>query len=183
MSKEAMKLALEALETIAGAMPFPVGKSAITALREALAEQPARTLGELHALSRELWTEQPAQPAPVQEPVAWAMYQKGRLLSFWMDKGDAYDFEFTSEHRWEPLYTSPPAQPAPVQEPVAIALNTGTKQGVKWLKNVEHGEHLYTSPLAQPAVPDAFGTREGEHPQYIEGWNDCRAEMLKGMNT
>ena len=36
---------------------------------------------------------------------------------------------------------------------------------------------------AQPAVPDAFGTREGEHPQYIEGWNDCRAEMLKGMNT
>ena len=40
MSKEAMKLALEALETIAGAMPFPVGKSAIAALREALAEQP-----------------------------------------------------------------------------------------------------------------------------------------------
>ena len=34
---------------------------------------------------------------------------------------------------------------------------------------------------AQPAVPDAFGTREGEHPQYIQGWNDCRAEMLKGM--
>jgi hypothetical protein len=31
---------------------------------------------------------------------------------------------------------------------------------------------------AQPAVPDAFGTREGEHPQYIQGWNDCRAEML-----
>jgi hypothetical protein len=39
---------------------------------------------------------------------------------------------------------------------------------------------LYTTPPAQPAVPDAFGTREGEHPQYIQGWNDCRAEMLKG---
>jgi hypothetical protein len=38
-----------------------------------------------------------------------------------------------------------------------------------------------TPPAAQPAVPDAFGTREGEHPQYIQGWNDCRAEMLKGM--
>jgi hypothetical protein len=37
------------------------------------------------------------------------------------------------------------------------------------------------TPPAQPAVPDAFGTREGEHPQYIQGWNDCRAEMLKGM--
>lgn len=33
--------------------------------------------------------------------------------------------------------------------------------------------------LAAPSVPDAFGTREGEHPQYIQGWNDCRAEMLK----
>jgi len=36
----------------------------------------------------------------------------------------------------------------PVQEPVAIALNTGTKQGVKWLKNVEHGIPLYTTPPA-----------------------------------
>ena len=38
--------------------------------------------------------------------------------------------------------------PRPEQEPVAIALNTGTKQGVKWLKNVEHGESLYTTPPA-----------------------------------
>ena len=37
------------------------------------------------------------------------------------------------------------------------------------------------TPPTQPAVPDAFGTREGEHPQYIQGWNDCRAEMLRGM--
>ena len=33
--------------------------------------------------------------------------------------------------------------------------------------------------VMEPAVPDAFGTREGEHPQYIQGWNDCRAETLK----
>jgi hypothetical protein len=31
-------------------------------------------------------------------------------------------------------------------QPVAIALNTGTKQGVKWLRNVEHGLPLYTAP-------------------------------------
>lgn len=36
----------------------------------------------------------------------------------------------------------------PPQGPVAIALNTGTRQGVKWLKNVEHGESLYTTQIA-----------------------------------
>jgi hypothetical protein len=56
-----------------------------------------------------LYTTPPAQPAPVQ-PVAWAIYQRGRLQSFWLDKGDAYDFEFTTEHQWQPLYTTPPAQ-------------------------------------------------------------------------
>jgi hypothetical protein len=40
---------------------------------------------------------------------------------------------------------------------------------------------LFDDKRAQPAVPDAFGTREGEHPQYIQGWTDCRAEMLRGL--
>ena len=44
-------------------------------------------------------------------------------------------------------------QPAQ-QEPVAIALNTGTKQGVKWLKNVEHGESLYTTPPQRKPLTD-----------------------------
>ena len=41
-SKEAMKLALEALRQIDEAMPFPVAKLAQSALQEALAEQPAQ---------------------------------------------------------------------------------------------------------------------------------------------
>jgi hypothetical protein len=70
------------------------------------AAQPARTLEELYAISREVSA---AQPAPVQEPLAWAMFKRGRLESFWMDRGDAYDYKFTSEHEWKPLYTTPPA--------------------------------------------------------------------------
>jgi hypothetical protein len=66
---------------------------------------------------------------------------------------------------------------------------------VAWIAEFENGEQelhfekptvgetitpLYTTPpAAQPAVPDAFGTREGEHPQYIQGWNDCRQTMLE----
>jgi len=39
---------------------------------------------------------------------------------------------------------------------------------------------LYTTPSAQPAVPDALNPKD-ENPAYAAGWNDCRAEMLKGM--
>jgi hypothetical protein len=71
-----------------------------------------------------------------------------------------------------------------VQEPVAWRWTNG--KGWLTYGELQHDRFestpLYTTPpAAQPAVPDAFGTREGEHPQYIQGWNDCRAEMLKGM--
>jgi hypothetical protein len=55
---------------------------------------------------------------PEQEPVAWLMYKGEHKESFWLDKGDAYNFEMTPEHRWEPLYTTPPAQPAPVPDAI-----------------------------------------------------------------
>ena len=38
------------------------------------------------------------------------------------------------------------------------------------------------TPPAQPAVPDAMTSADiQEHIEYVAGWNDCRAEMLKGM--
>jgi hypothetical protein len=54
-----------------------------------------------------------AQPAPVQEPVA-----------YWIPKAKQFCIADPSGRpfakAWEPLYTTPPAQQAPVQEPVRI---------------------------------------------------------------
>jgi hypothetical protein len=129
---------------------------------KALYEKAAQQYNELAALVE--------QPAPVQEPVAWTDLLKQaeevvRSKSLWKKYIDgtplANDIavwmaSFAQEH------TTPPAQPATVQE-------------CFWRR-----EGYKECPAAQPAVPDAFGTREGEHPEYIQGWNDCRAEMLKG---
>jgi len=48
MSREAMKVALEALKQIDEAMPFPVAKLAQKVLREALAEQPEPVQQDQH---------------------------------------------------------------------------------------------------------------------------------------
>jgi hypothetical protein len=88
-------------------------------------------------------------------------------------------------------------EPAPVQEPFGYVYEVYCLPECAWEmewvesfdryepdaeENIRNVTPVYTTPpAAQPAVPDAFGTREGEHPQYIQGWNDCRAEMLKGM--
>ena len=103
MSKEAMKLALEALEGMY-VQGFTQDDSpinnAITALREALAEQPAQTDWEAVAADQAmtialLKAERPAQ----QEPVAWMQ-----------DSIELYVQDRPSEYYTIPLYTSPPAQ-------------------------------------------------------------------------
>ena len=43
------------------------------------------------------------------------------------------------------IYTAPPKADS-AQEPVAWALHTGTRQGIKWNREVEHGTPLYTTP-------------------------------------
>ena len=63
----------------------------------------------------------------------------------------------------------------------ALGVSRGTAYDMMREALAEQPAQLATeqSSAVQPVVPDAFGTREGEHPEYIQGWNDCRAEMLK----
>jgi hypothetical protein len=69
----------------------------------------------------------------------------------------------------------PAAQPAPVRPIIGSYLEKDNAQ-FKFSDYESDGVHHN-----KPAVPDAFGTREGEHPQYIQGWNDCRQAMMEMM--
>jgi hypothetical protein len=135
MKDEALKLALEALETeLAVDMTngAEVGEAAelmfeaITAIKQALAAQPA-----------------------VQEPVA-------RVSLQWLAEMILSDCGHSSNY-------------TPLLDRVKARIE-------QW----ERANSAPTPP-AQPAVPDAIGPNEDELPAYAAGWNDCRAEMLKGM--
>ena len=198
MKDEALDLALETLESIQAAYPCEtVGKriAAIKQARLAPVQEPVAIPEYIRDAAKHLhenrfepsfmvraivgWingSPPAAQPAPVQE---------------WMkphpkcDEGCMY--HCTKGYTQFPeCATTPPAQPAPVQEPVAyLCENAVGHKYFRWKKPSSTFKPiaLYTTPpVAQPAVPDAIHhTDLSEHPQYIEGWNDCRAEMLKGM--
>jgi hypothetical protein len=108
-------------------------------------------------------------PAPVQEPESfeqWNAKQHGdpEEIGFLQ----ALRIAYCSGQDSVTKATSPAAQPAP---PECQTEAEKTAFAFGWWKALES--------VRQPAVPDAFGTREGEHPQYVQGWNDCRAETLK----
>jgi hypothetical protein len=62
----------------------------------------------------------------------------------------------------------------------AIVVNL-VREGINKHRARELADHfisLTTPPAAQPSVPDAI-TDRSESPEYIQGWNDCRALMLE----
>jgi hypothetical protein len=160
MKDEALKLALEALENHEGNYKLNDAgcdrqDRAITAIKQALA-------------------------APVQEPVAWREFDgEGGYTYFAYQDNETWRDEYIKRNgekyaNWvEPLYTTPPAQPAPEQY-------TALEQALTRLQ--KRYAELEAKAAAQPAVPDAMTSADiQEHIEYVAGWNDCRAEMLKGM--
>jgi hypothetical protein len=69
---------------------------------------------------------------------------------------------------------------APVQEPFCfVYVENGEEYfAPKGAYVPDNAQPLYTNPPAQPAVPDEI-TDRSESPEYIQGWNDCRALMLE----
>jgi hypothetical protein len=144
--KEALKLALEALELIIdfsriGGSYQEYGRhkhprwvkteNAITAIKAALAQQDGQSnfCAQCEAFARELRAVKQALAAqPVQEPVAWALQE---------DDGQVYDCICNEEHdRHEgrytvPLYTAPQQRPwvgLTIEEIAACCMESTTTQ-------------------------------------------------------
>ena len=119
---EALKLALEALKQIDGAMPFPVAKLAQAAIKEALAQPEhdktdvrCECCGYMTYHREHLGCIRAAKlKEPEQEPVAYGMWDTmigygGRMMMVRLDKGQ--------DGCTVPLYTTPP--PCPTCEALA----------------------------------------------------------------
>jgi hypothetical protein len=103
MTKEALDLALEALEFFKGL---------------------ALSIEEIERAEEAITAIKQARSAPVQEPVAWGCnryIEDDNGFQIGTDEPElAWGKYAPDDNGWWPLYTTPPAQPAPVQEPVGV---------------------------------------------------------------
>jgi hypothetical protein len=176
-------------------LPFGVG-GGLVAIKTLLSRDPCGHANTAIEMIDAILKEHPAaQPAPVQEPIGYLFQHEETGLTTVVDVQQVeWGFEKNNPRHQKigPVYTTPPAaQPAPtVQEPDAH--NRTLRHRIRvHIANREHyskvefldklHEILHESEqTAQPAVPDAI-TDDSESLEYRTGWNDCRAEMLRGM--
>jgi len=153
MSKEAMKLALEALENHCGNYKLDDAgcdrhEKATTALKEALAQPEQTEVQRLIALVRAQQITidklEAALAQPEQEPTFYR-HKDGHFM-----KPERAKFLGLDLNDLQALYTAPPAQPAPVQEPVAwMDVNEkGAIYGLRYWSEPDnrHEIALYTTP-------------------------------------
>jgi hypothetical protein len=183
---EALDLVLETLERMNHAGSIFAGEfdKELAAIKQALAapvQEPVLWLVNGVVQASDIptnytgcfYTTPPAQPAPVQPAACQVCGGSGFI------KCDALQSREKNNGKWgrclncQP-YTTPPA--APVLEGRDWSLLEATQESLR-----EHMAEIKRLKKAQPAVPDAIGPNEDELPAYAAGWNDCRAEMLKGM--
>jgi hypothetical protein len=204
---EALKLAYEALEF--DGFYGTQKQRAITAIKQALAAQPAvqepvAVLNHAHGVyafrsvnlqglpdgEYQVYTTPPAAQPAVQEPEIDGATMAG------MDASIGHLSALVDELRlllgcamdnFKMLHNAAKPDDGPDMDAIipAIVFAKFVNQDAALRYAIKHSAHdgmITTPPAAQPAVPDAIHhTDLSEHPQYIEGWNDCRAEMLKGM--
>jgi nitroreductase len=157
---EALKLALEALEEITLAGMSGSGQESEEAMTAWHARQAWKFIG---IAARALDPIKQALAAPVQDSTCSETLRA---------QGKAYP-RTCRKCGLGPCIGAPKQPPAVPAPPECQTEAEKTAFAFGWWKALES--------VRQPAVPDAFGTREGEHPQYVQGWNDCRAEMLGGV--
>jgi hypothetical protein len=121
------------------------------------------------------------QPAPVQEPV-WIQpdhLQKAKTAPF------LCRVEPHKRDDFVPLYTTPPAaqrQWVGLTDEEVMQTMSGDWTSQFYFARAIEAKLKEKNAAAQPAVPDAMTSADiQEHIEYVAGWNDCRAEMLKGM--
>jgi hypothetical protein len=128
-----------------------------------------------------------ARLATVQEPVA-VCHDDGYWTPLKTEAGRRFNDLLSKAGSRINVYTAPPAAQREwvglteweVIEMKAAIAGTLDVQFINFARAIE-AKVREKNAATQPAVPDALFRHAPEHPQYIEGWNDCRAEMLKGM--
>jgi type V secretory pathway adhesin AidA len=131
----------------------------------------------------------PLGAMPVQEPVAWVCYGAPGKRDIDFDEADIDGLPIGTL-----LYTTPPEaqrqwvgltdaeEDAAFEQSMAVRPKDASNKETRGLyAQAIEAKLREKNSTSSPAIPDALTRADCEGPEYTSGWNDCRAEMLKGM--